>query len=115
MLLKRKVRVTVTQELFVSLGVRGDARASAWCPRCAAIVRVVTPDEAAAVAGVSTRRIFRWLESNQLHFFETARLSTLVCFESLPRGESQTETGGGETVACATTNKDIEIQKGGST
>lgn len=96
MLLKRKVRITVTQERVVSLRGGGEGHSSAWCPRCAAVVRVLTPDEAAAVAGVSTRHIFRWLESNQLHFFETANLSTLVCFESLPRADSRDETCGGE-------------------
>lgn len=65
--------------------VRGaEARSSEWCARCGAFVAMLTPEEAAAVAGVKTRDIFRWLESERVHFVETANLSPLVCLASLP-------------------------------
>jgi hypothetical protein len=79
---KQKIRITVTQEKYVSL--RGAAMpGAAWCPRCAAFATMLTPDQAAALAGVSTRHIFRWLESDRLHFVETENPSPLVCLASL--------------------------------
>jgi hypothetical protein len=82
-LLRRKVRIILTHERTVSLRST-DARSATWCPRCGAFVTMLTPEEAALVAGVKTRHIFRWLESERLHFVETANLSPLVCLESLP-------------------------------
>jgi hypothetical protein len=93
-LLKRTVRITVTHERIVSLRGGGDELAAAWCPRCAATVTMLTPHQAASVAGVGTRDIFRWLESDRLHFIETTSLSPLVCLESLPSGATREGTGG---------------------
>lgn len=45
---------------------------------------MLTPEQAALVARVSTRQVFRWLEAGRLHFVETASLSPLVCLASLP-------------------------------
>jgi hypothetical protein len=45
---------------------------------------MLTPEQAAEAAGVSTRHVFRWLEADRLHFVETASLSPLVCAASLP-------------------------------
>lgn len=85
---KRKVRITVTQERIVSL--RGaQVPGAAWCPGCAAVVAMLMPDQAAAIAGVSTRHIFRWLEANRLHFVETGNASPLVCLDSLPTADAE--------------------------
>ncbi|MDT7602229.1 MAG: hypothetical protein QOF61_226 [Acidobacteriota bacterium] len=81
--MKQKIRITVTHEKYVSLGGAG-ALGTAWCPRCAAIATMLTPDQAAALADVSTRHIFRWLEANRLHFVETETRSPLICLASLP-------------------------------
>jgi excisionase family DNA binding protein len=44
---------------------------------------MVTPDEAAAVVGVSTRTIYRWIEAEKLHFTETAGGLLTICLNSL--------------------------------
>jgi hypothetical protein len=80
---KQKIRITVTKEKYVSLG--GTAlHGAAWCPRCAAVTTMLTPDQAAALADVNTRQIFRWLEAGGLHYVETESPSPLVCLASLP-------------------------------
>jgi hypothetical protein len=84
---KQKIRITVTHENYVSLRGAG-ALGAAWCPRCAAVVTMLTPDQAAALADVGTRQIFRWLESDRLHFVETGSTSPLVCLASLPTAAS---------------------------
>ena len=83
MRLKRTVRITLTQVHSVSRAGAG-VRESRWCPRCADFVAMLTPEQAAELAGVSTRQVFRWLEADRLHFVETESPSPLVCMASLP-------------------------------
>ena len=58
-------------------------RTSGWCSRCASQVREITPGEAARIAEVSPRTVYRWIEAGQLHFRETADGQLLVCLNSL--------------------------------
>jgi hypothetical protein len=74
----------------VTVAGRGESR---WCPRCADFVAMLTPEQAAAVAGVSTRHVFRWLEADRLHFVETTGLSPLVCTASLPATAARGDAG----------------------
>ena len=57
--------------------------ANACCQRCGSQVRLLTPEEAAALAGVSTRAIYRRVECGDLHFVETAEGALLICSGSL--------------------------------
>jgi predicted site-specific integrase-resolvase len=41
------------------------------------------PHEAATLARVDTRTIYRWIETAQIHFTETAEGQMLVCLGSL--------------------------------
>jgi hypothetical protein len=94
--LKRTVRITLTQVNDVTVA-RGGGQG--WCPRCADSVAMLTPEQAALAAGVSTRHVFRWLEAGRLHFVETAGLSPLVCAASLPaaaRGDAGPAAAGDE-------------------
>ena len=54
-----------------------------WCEGCLAEVRMITPYEAAALASVSSRTIYRWVEDAKVHFTEHLGV-LLVCVESLP-------------------------------
>ena len=53
------------------------------CDRCTEPSGMITPDEAAALCEVSTRTIYRWLESGAIHFSETASEGLLICLSSL--------------------------------
>ena len=55
----------------------------AWCARCAAQVRMVTPEEAANFASVTSRTIYRWLEDGRLHFLEEPGGELFICSQSL--------------------------------
>jgi len=50
---------------------------------------MATPEEAAVVARVSVRVIFRWLESGAIHFVEGTDGSLAVCLRSLPATGTQ--------------------------
>ena len=89
MRLKRKVRISLTEERIVAFASGASARAS--CPRCGVAVPLVAPEQAASLAGVSTRQVFRWLEAGLLPFVETDDPSPLVCPASLPRSAEWVE------------------------
>ncbi|MCM3871929.1 MAG: hypothetical protein ND895_14695 [Pyrinomonadaceae bacterium] len=55
----------------------------AWCERCGGHVRMVTPDQAAELAGTKPRAIYRRVESGDLHFVETGAGTLLICAGSL--------------------------------
>jgi excisionase family DNA binding protein len=44
---------------------------------------MVTVDDAATIAGVSARTIYRWTDAEKLHFTETSEGRLLICRESL--------------------------------
>jgi excisionase family DNA binding protein len=53
------------------------------CDRCVEPSGMITPDEAAAVCGVSTRTIYRWLETGSIHFSESGDGALLICLLSM--------------------------------
>jgi excisionase family DNA binding protein len=56
----------------------------AWCAACQARVEMLTPDQAAELAQVSSRTIYRWIETGKLHFTETPKGMLYVCRKSIP-------------------------------
>ena len=74
---------------------RDPNQAPVWCPECSSAVQSVTPKEAALLAGVNTRAIYRRVEARQLHLIETAEQSPLICLNSLHR---LTDRGGNNHV-----------------
>ena len=55
----------------------------AWCDRCGDLVRMITPDEAMAVAGQTARQIYRAVEAGRLHFLESREGFLSICLRSL--------------------------------
>jgi len=53
------------------------------CDRCTEPSGMITLEEAGALCEVSTRTIYRWLESGAIHFSETASEGLLICLSSL--------------------------------
>ena len=79
---RRRTEITVETSLLVWR--RAGQRALLSCATCASPTPLIAPDEAAALAGTSTRTIYRWVEAEQLHFTETPDGRLLVCPNSLP-------------------------------
>ena len=79
---KRIIEINIeTEEFYLLRGSR--SQVAAWCAQCAADVRMVTADEAAAVTHVSSRTIYALVEDGKIHFTETPAGSLLVCLDSL--------------------------------
>jgi hypothetical protein len=55
------------------------------CARCRREVDMLTPEHAAHIAGVSIRKIYAWVEEENLHFAESPDGSLLICRDSLNR------------------------------
>ncbi len=87
---KRKTKITVETERLVIVR-RREKDESGWCGRCEAKVRIITPEEAAVAAHVSTRTIYRWIEAERLHFTETPEGFLRICLDSLMSNLSQRE------------------------
>ena len=84
---KKRTTITVETErvLIISRRAGRRVRASpAWCAECSASVEMVPPEVAAALARVSLRTIYRWVEADRLHFTETAEGALLICLNSIP-------------------------------
>jgi hypothetical protein len=55
------------------------------CLICGEEVKMIAAEKAAAVCQCSRRKIYRWIEEGDLHFFETLDGEVLVCGRSLSR------------------------------
>lgn len=88
----RKTEVTIeTREVWIIR--RPDQAVRGWCGGCAALVEMVTAEEAAHQTSVGIRVIFRWIEQARLHFTETPAGSVMICLPSLlPDGPCETES-----------------------
>jgi hypothetical protein len=62
---------------------RRASRPRGWCEQCACEVERVTPEEAAAIARVNPRAIYRRLEAGDLHFVEEGGGALWICLHSL--------------------------------
>jgi excisionase family DNA binding protein len=71
----QKRQVVIINRPFVSPQQR--------CDRCTERSGMITPDEAAALCEVSTRTVYRWLETGAIHFSETVGEGLLICLSSL--------------------------------
>ena len=84
--MKRIRRREITIEFDEVFTIRRPQRSiTAWCGECAGQVFMLTPEEAAVQAGVSSRAIYRWIEAAAIHFAETADGRVFVCPNSLSR------------------------------
>jgi hypothetical protein len=96
--MKRRSRIEITVETSLLVIRRGTNLAQVWWNGCSSPVQMITPEEAAARAGVSTRTIYRWMEAGQLHVIEIEKQALLICLNSL-----LTLTYKGEKNPCHTT------------
>lgn len=55
------------------------------CHLCEGKIPMLTSAEAAQFAGITSRQIFRLVETGQLHFRETPDGLLLICFDSLSK------------------------------
>jgi hypothetical protein len=80
--MKRKATVTVETERILVIRQLRDA-VERWCEECERNVRMIGVSEAAAIASLSERVIFRLTETGKIHFTETTDGKSLFCIDSI--------------------------------
>ena len=82
--MKRRRRTETTIETYEVLAIRTSrAAAQVWCPKCGGRVPLIKPEEAAALFSVNARTIYRWVETDRVHFREMPEGLLLICVNSL--------------------------------
>jgi hypothetical protein len=88
------MEVTIeTEERFLQVAGVGHRFYSMWCPNCRRQVRMVTPEHAAQIAGVTPRTIYRWVDAGCIHFVERSG-HLLICFPALSLHAVSTDGSG---------------------
>ena len=78
-----KTRTEITFEIDRYVIVGSHRATLQWCNDCHERVEMMTSDQAAIVARVNSRTIFRWADSGRLHSAETPEGLLLICPNSL--------------------------------
>jgi hypothetical protein len=76
-------RLEITVETYERLIIKQGGKREIPCVRCGEIVQMLKPEEAAVLLSQSVRAIYRWVESDKLHFAETPDGLLLICVNSL--------------------------------
>lgn len=82
MTMRTKTKITLEKRQRVTIRLRRRL-IEVWCGECAAEVQMMPPETAAALAGTTTRSIYRQVEAGGLHFVETEGGAVLICRNSL--------------------------------
>ena len=56
-------------------------RFEAYCLQCESLVEMTTPPAAAVIAHITEREVYRLIEADEIHFFESERV--FICMRSL--------------------------------
>lgn len=83
--IKRRIEIFMETRRLTIIR-KGRKPLSARCSACGVEVAVVTPEQAARLAGVSPRNIYQWIEAGDLHHIERPEGSLLICLPSLAFG-----------------------------
>jgi hypothetical protein len=79
---RRKREVVVQHERRLTIRYAGGSREQ-FCPFCSGPAPFVSTDEAALLAGVSSRSIYQLADDGMIHSAETAEGLTTICLNSL--------------------------------
>jgi hypothetical protein len=79
---KRRIEITIDRRRLLILKRRVSS-VSERCEHCGDQAAMLTPDEAAMLAMVSSRVIYRMVESGEIHYRETADGGLLICANSV--------------------------------
>jgi hypothetical protein len=79
---KRRIEISIDRQRLFILKRRG-VSAPEWCSDCGERVQMLTPDQAAMLANVSSRTIYRRVEAGEMHYNETAEGRLLICPNSI--------------------------------
>lgn len=81
---RRGKQIVITAEKSETLIIRQQPRGSlrAWCGRCSAEIECLSVEQAVVLTGLSARDVFRLVETEGIHFCETADGNLFICPKS---------------------------------
>jgi len=82
--MKRRTEIIVRTDRVLIVQRKNGSRL-VWCRQCAEQIWMLTPEAAAVLVGVSTRAIYHWMETDEIHFSDPPGGPLLVCPRSLNR------------------------------
>lgn len=82
MAMKRRTEIIVETERIIVVSPP-TTTVHLWCDACSAQVEMVTPEHAAALVQVTPRAVYRWIETELLHFLEEPDGRLFICRNSL--------------------------------
>ena len=81
--MKKKRKTEISLEFEEAVTIRTRRALIAHCRQCQRQVRMVPANEAALLARLSEREVYRLVEDRRLHFIEDQNRLLYVCLESL--------------------------------
>ena len=81
--MKKRVKTEINLQIEESVAIRSHSLLRGDCPQCQTSVRMLPANEAAIIARMSAREIYRLVETGGLHFIEDQNGLLYVCSESL--------------------------------
>jgi hypothetical protein len=80
---KTRTEITIEFDELIHATAHSKGVRNEWCAACGTNTIMITPPQAAVIAGVTVRAINRWVESEVVHFLETNDGLLFVCVNSL--------------------------------
>jgi hypothetical protein len=74
-----RTRTEITLEIDRTIVIGHGTLNEHWCTGCHQRLKMLTIDQAAVRAGVSSRTICHWADAGQIHSFENAEGLLLIC------------------------------------
>ena len=81
--MKRKKTEVIVERDQVLVIRRLNKREPRWCEECGEQAQMVSVDDAASIASLTARAVYRRVEAGKVHFSETTDGLLLVCLNSL--------------------------------
>lgn len=78
---RASLEITLDGDPLRAMGVGGSS--TRWCATCGSGYRMVTAFVATATADISFRTLYRWAETEEIHYRATDEGTLFVCLDSL--------------------------------
>ena len=85
------MKTEISLEIEEAITIRAQQVVIAECRQCQKRVRMIALNEAAMIARLSAREVFRRMESGELHFVEDGNGLLFICVASLQQQKGERE------------------------
>ena len=85
---RQKIETVIITHEFVRFRMPNEV-ITAWCGQCEQETRLLLPEDAAILTGVTTRQIYRAVELGRVHFIELSKGTLLICPNSIFQAVSE--------------------------